>query len=114
MGIGGGGSIYIFFRSIFNHVQKIRVQIRFTLEIKNEIKKIFVKLINCLAEKIFLQHSRWTGKRPESTRTFRTPEITGSGRLKRDGNRIAPLYRLLCPFTHVITAEDFHSIPGTA
>ena len=62
MGIGGCGRVNFFLRSIFHHIQEIRIQVRFSLEIKNKIEQVFRKFINGLTEKIFLQHACWSCK----------------------------------------------------
>lgn len=94
-----------------HHLQKIGVEVRFALEIENEIEQLPVNVVDRLLKEVFLQHTGWTGKLTQTTGTFRAAQIaTGSG-LKGNRNRIAPLNGLLQHTAQVIAAPHFHRIP---
>jgi hypothetical protein len=80
MSIGGGNSEYILFIGISNHFQKIRIEVRFPLKIKDKEGQIPINLVYCFSKKIDFKGSRFSGKLPQSTGAFRTTQITGSRR----------------------------------
>ena len=79
---------------ILDHVQEFRIDIRLTLEIKDQVDQPTVQFIDHLAEKIFLHVAGLPGKRSQATRTFRATQVAGRGGLDGDGHRRAPLYGL--------------------
>ena len=70
-----------------------------------------MELVDGFPEKIPLKHTRGTGKGPQSARTFRAAQVTGSGGLKGNGNRVAPLDGFSGPLADLVTRQHFQSVP---
>ena len=67
-----------------------------------------------MAEKVFLQHTGGPGKSPEAAWAFGAAEVATGGRLKADGNGIAPLNGLFTQFAKLVAAPHFGGIPQAA
>src|SRR5256885_13106810 len=46
-----------FVMGILYHFKKIWIKIGFTLEVKDQVEQFFMNIINCLLEKILVQHA---------------------------------------------------------
>lgn len=106
MGIGGSGGIDAFGGGITYHIQEIRVDIGFSLEIKEQVDGPFTQLIDPSSMVLLPDHSGISVKLPESARAFGTSEIAGSGGFDRDAYGHPPLDGLSGPLRIIETPED--------
>lgn len=113
MGVGRCGSVYFFIVGIFHHFQEIGIQVRLALEIKDEVKKLFMNFINGSFEEIILQHAGRTGKLPQAAGAFGATQVATGGWLKGNGNRITPLNRFVKQPACIKTAEHFNAVYKT-
>ena len=79
MAIRGCDGVYAFLVCILDHVQEFRIDVRLTLEIKNQPGQFPMHTINELAKEIYFHISSIPCEGPESARTLGTTKITGSG-----------------------------------
>jgi hypothetical protein len=82
MSVGRSDRIDALVAGVTHHIEKLRIDKRLSLEIKNEIEQIFVKIIHGIPEKICFQVARVPGECPEATGAFRAAQVAGSGRFK--------------------------------
>lgn len=91
MGIGGRRGVDVFIGRVFDHVQKIGIEIGFSLKVEDQISEIAVELIDGIAKEIGLEHAGGTGEGAQSARTFRATQVAGGGGFNRYGKWIAPM-----------------------
>jgi hypothetical protein len=77
---------------VFHHVQKFRVDVGFSLKVKDQKKQALMQFINGFSKKIGFQISRFAGKSPEAAGAFGTAQIAGSGGFDADSDRQSPLH----------------------
>jgi hypothetical protein len=95
---------------IFYHIQKLRIQVRLTLEIKNQVKQVLMNIVNGLGKEIFLQHTGWSSKLPQPARALGATQVTTGGRLKTDADGVSPLYWPAANFAELVAAPHFQRI----
>ena len=92
MPVGARDGVNFLAMSIRHHLQKLRIDVRLSLEIKNQENQLFMQLIDGFAEKIGLQIARFPRKRPQSAGAFRAAQVAGRGGLDADRDRHSPLH----------------------
>lgn len=114
MAVRGSGRENAFFIGVFDHFQKIRVDVRLALKVKNEVKQLAVQLVDGFSKKIGFQIAGRPRKLPQAARTFGAAEVAGRRRLDADGRRDAPLDGPSRPARQKITGQHEAEVPATA
>lgn len=62
MRIGGSGRLYPLLVRITHHVEELRIQKWFPLEIEDQVSNITVDMVDDVLEKIAFQHDGWAAE----------------------------------------------------
>lgn len=89
--VGAGDGVYAFAMSIGYHVEKLRMDVGFALEIEDEEHQIRCQLIDGAAEEVLAQVARGSGECAQAAGAFGAAQVAGGGRLDGHGHGSPPL-----------------------
>lgn len=108
--VGGGNGVDAFFMGIAHHVQKLRINVRFTLEVEDDKQQIRSQFVDGLAKEVRFKVAGIPGEGPQSAGAFRAAQIACGGGFEGDGKRAAPDDGAFQPKGKVVGGEDQQGI----
>lgn len=112
--IGGGNGVNAPVGGILDHVQKIRIDVWLTLEVKDEVKQLIGNVVHCPGKEVGFQVASRPGKLAETTGAFGATKVTGSRWLKRHGKGLPPYYWSLQPPGGIVASRHLYGVDDAA